>query len=366
MINKTAIKITVLVALLSTGLFILLNFVVINRSEKAFVAVLRTVPLETNQSTSSDIITLSYAGKFLDQPIIQKFKEEFQESLLLVSIIGVGSSFIIGFLTAQIIVLPLRNLRIGIHKLRKSNYKFELERTGTQEFDELIDEFNHLTKELEKVENLRKDLLSDTSHELKTPIMSLTGQLEGIKDGILEPTKDRISLLLKQVDRLGDLVEKLQEYSRLRSKTASLNKSEFEFNTLVNEIIAQYKEVFKSKKIDFVYDVQSGLVINADKTLIERVFINFIDNALKYSTSSKVELIADDKKIIFQDNGNGVNEEHLPYLFERFYRVEKSRNRETGGLGLGLAIVKEIIEAHGWEIKAENRKKGGLRFVVKL
>ncbi|MBN1915448.1 HAMP domain-containing histidine kinase [Candidatus Dojkabacteria bacterium] len=372
--NKTAFKITLIIAVFCTTLLALLNFMVIERSRKAFIEVINRGAIRVERPIDEFD---NRQGQFIFETSdrdaddtkrtrgpIETFTATFQKSLLLINLIGIIASVGIGFLAARIITEPLGQLEKGVKKLQENDYKFKLGKTGTHEFDKVIDEFNHLTTELERVETLRKDLISDTTHELKTPVTSLIGQLEGIKDGVLKPDKKRLQVLIDQVNRLDDLVERMQEYSRLRSKTAKLKIVSFLLKPFLRELIKPYSRELKGIKI--ILEINPDYFLKADKSLFERVIINLLENSLKYSRGNIITIKANENTITFEDNGIGIPANNMPYIFERFYRVEKSRNRKTGGLGLGLAIVKEIIEAHGWKIEAHNGKKSGLCYTIKF
>jgi len=364
MINNIALKITIIVAVFSTLLLTVLNLVVVERSKEAFLSVVRRAPIEFDPISQEHIrFGLLSPEENLKGPL-ELFAEEFHNSLIIMNIVGIITSIAIGFLVSRIITHPLRQLEHGVKKLQENDYKIFLENTGTEEFDKVIAEFNYLAKELARVESLRKDLISDTTHELKTPITALLGQLEGVKDGMLTFDKKRIEVLLQQVKRLNDLVEKLQEYSRLRSKTAKLNLSNFKLKLMLTEILKIYQDQLQAKKIKVSLDIPDDFILTADKSLFERVIINLLENALKYSEADSISITVKVGQFCFADNGIGIPDVHFLYIFERFYRVEKSRNRKLGGLGLGLAIVKEIVEAHGWKISVEKAFDKGVKFCI--
>src|SRR3990167_7310564 len=366
MIGNTALKITIIVAIFSTLLLTVLNLVVVERSKEALISVIRRAPIEFDPTSQEHIRFGLLSTVENSKGPLQLFSEEFHNSLIIMNVVGIIASIGIGFLVSRIITHPLRQLEHGVKKLKENDYKFTLKNTGTEEFDKVIAEFNYLAKELARVESLRMDLISDTTHELKTPITALLGQLEGVKDGFLTFDKKRIEIILLQVKRLNNLVEKLQEYSKLRSKTAKLNMSNFKVKPVITEIFNLYQKQLQAKKIKVNIDIPGNFILIADKSLFERVIINLLENALKYSKADAITITLKAGQLCFADNGIGIPDIHFPYIFERFYRVEKSRNRKFGGLGLGLAIVKEIIEAHGWKIYVEKAINKGIKFCINI
>jgi signal transduction histidine kinase len=266
---------------------------------------------------------------------------------------------LLGYVLAYFFVsLPLRKLRLAVEKLKAREVHDDLPPTGVREFDQLIEDFNGLAGELNRVESLRQNLISDTSHELKTPISALRVQLEGIKDGVVVLDKKRAEVLLNQVDRLSELTETLQEYARLRSKAATLKKKSVEIQSIIEAALEEQKTSLEIAKLEVEVLVTEGATILADKHLATQLVSNVIANACRHSQATKLTITANEKECSIVDNGKGVPEHSLKDLFERFYRVDGSRNRKEAGLGLGLAIVKEICHAHGWSCVAENADPG--------
>lgn len=363
-------KLGVQVALINIGLFLVIFTVIVaitlNRGQQVFTTVLNSgfpttgavvQQIDPNDLTKRwDIIQFDPSGVKRAVPLDVQFRDRFSESIISILLLAIGLGGLTALIISFVIMSPLQRLRTGIQKLRENNYKQVLDIDGPAEIEVLIQEFNQLARELQKVEELRRDLISDTSHELKTPITGLKGQLEGIKDGVLKPDKKRITDLLVQVDRLHELVESLQTYSRLRGKSLKPKLKKVALRKLVQKVASQFESQLLDKKIQLQLNINSKLTVQADEDLLNQVFNNLFENAIRYSQADTVTISADEHQIKFEDNGVGIPKEHLPYIFERFYRVEKSRNRDTGGLGLGLAIVKEIIEAHGWKVNAKSYK----------
>jgi two-component system sensor histidine kinase BaeS len=279
-------------------------------------------------------------------------------------VIGVGISLILGLIAAKFVSAPLSDLSQAILALQQSNYQIRLKKDGVAEFDGVIDGFNQLVDRLAEEEDLRKNLISDTSHELRTPTAALYAQLQGLKDGILILDADRLQLLLGQTERLTELIDRLQQYASIRSAAA---KPTIESVTL-SEIITKVSQVFAhdlhTANMHIVSQGMPDATIQADAVFLEQIVSNLIENAIKYSSGTVIYIDLEQHFLSISDNGRGVAEQHLPHLFERFYRVESSRNRQSGGLGLGLAIVKELIEAQGWQI--EVTQNPGLCFRIDL
>ncbi|MFA6525398.1 MAG: ATP-binding protein [Patescibacteria group bacterium] len=375
-INKLSIKIALVITALVIGLFTVLNFLIVDRGEKTFDDVYGIIieqdavlppsnePFFMPPNPDSPFVSRQANIKMTPR---EHFKTRFQSSLLIVGLLTLFGATGIGFLISHMFTQPMKKLGIGMKKLRQSHYLEKLDEDSTEEFNALIREFNSLASELQRVEELRKNLISDTSHELRTPLASLTLQLEGLADGVLNMDQERIKLLREQVSRLSEMTEDLQDYARLHSQTIKLQKKNFRLKTIVDKIISQYETVLTDKKMVAHQNFSDDYTVCADPALFERILNNLMENAVRYSQAKNITISADQQKIIFTDDGVGIPAEHLQDIFERFFRLEKSRSRKTGGLGLGLAIVREIVEAHGWKVEAklpENKK--GLSLLINL
>jgi two-component system sensor histidine kinase BaeS len=273
-----------------------------------------------------------------------------------------GIPLLIAWLASRLITKPLKAFDAAIALLQANNYKTRLSPTGIPEFDKVFSSFNTLTQRLHTEEKLRKDLISDTSHELKTPLTALTGQLIAVQEGRLPLTKERIAIVQEQTDRLTELVNGLDLYTRARmpstAKPEPIHVKQL-CQELINGMILELKEKGTQTKLD----IADKLVVQASRKAVQQILQNLLQNTLRYSEATMLTIAADEHHLQFSDNGKGVPEDNLPYLFERFYRVEKSRNRASGGLGLGLAIVKELVEQQGWVINAKSADPG-LSFII--
>ncbi|MDD5341817.1 MAG: ATP-binding protein [Patescibacteria group bacterium] len=374
--NKIGVKVALIIIGLLAGLFVLLNFLAVDRGERAFHDVYRII-VDRGGVPAYDAPLI---GPFNDQGFPgrpfngqqemtppEHFKNKFQLSLLLIGLIALLGAVGIAFLISKIITRPLNKLGTGLKKLRASHYKLRLDENNSEEFNTLIKEFNGLAAELERAEELRKNLISDTSHELKTPLASLVAQLEGIEDGVLTFDQERVKLLREQVVRLYELTEGLQDYASLRSHFIKPQFKNLRLKEVLDKIMEQFKDQLADKKITVRVNISDDYALTADPSLLTRVFTNLLDNAIRYSQAKNITIAATKEQITIADDGVGIPEQHLQDIFERFFRLEKSRNRKTGGLGLGLAIIREIIESHGWKIHAripENNQ--GVEFVIDL
>lgn len=358
--NRTAFRITLSILIVTIALLIFVDFITIQQTQKAFSDFL------FQQESSGFTRVLSIPEIQRQLTLEQKFKDSLYNAIILVSILGIIFSIILGVLIASFITRPLRELKSAIQKLRESEYKFRMQPTGDDEVDLVIAEFNKLSNELEHQENLRRELISDISHEFKTPLTGLTFQIEGVKDGVLKLDADRFMILEAEIKRLTHLVESLQEYTRIRAKINNIKLEKVNVLEVVKQIEESSKDKLQKQKIKLVLDVPEKLFYRADKNMFGRIMDNLVNNAVNHSKGKNITITATKDMISVKDDGIGIAKTDLKYIFERFYRVDKSRSRDTGGLGLGLAIVKEMVEVHGWKIEARSKVGKGTEFIIKI
>lgn len=242
----------------------------------------------------------------------------------------------------------------------------------------LLDEWNSESREeliqMKQVETFRREFLSNVSHELKTPIFSVQGYVNTLLDGGIDDSDINMLYLTKAakaIDRLVDMVEDLEAITKLESGELMIEKRTFDLAELVTDVFDSIELIASEKKITLSCDSKGPQYIFADKDLIRQVLVNLLVNSLKYgkkdgSTVVRLTVIDKDVLVEVEDDGIGIEKRHLSRLFERFYRVDKSRAREQGGTGLGLAIVKHILDAHGSAIVVNSVPGQGSVFTFSL
>ena len=231
-------------------------------------------------------------------------------------------------------------------------------------------------EQLQKAENYRREFLANVSHEIKTPISNIQGYISTLLGGGLEDSSVNRDFLLKtekNIDRLIQLVDDLDIISNLESGEARMEKTRFDIHALTKEVFEFLEDSAKAVNIKFIFgnDDNNPVWVYADRDQIRQVMVNLLDNSVKYGRNggrTKVSFYDMDENYLIEvsDNGIGIEEQHIPRLFERFYRVDKHRSRAEGGTGLGLAIVKHIIEAHGQTVNVRSSPKIGSTFSYTL
>jgi len=228
----------------------------------------------------------------------------------------------------------------------------------------------HDITEIRRLETVRSDFVANVSHELKTPLTSIKGFVETLLEGALddkENNRNFLKIIQDHAERLNNLVEDLLSLSHLESKEITLNKKNFNLKQQLEDVISGFTSQLKKKNIELKNELPVNIFVAADKDRIEHVFINLLDNAIKFnkergSIRIYFQEIKGGIKIIVEDSGVGIPEKDIPRIFERFYRVDKARSRELGGTGLGLSIVKHIIELHNGSVGVESTEGFGSKF----
>lgn len=329
-----------------------------------------TYPL-MNGETVIGRVEISYFGPFFLNENDSKFIESLNTILISIGIIAIASSIVVGNMLAKRLSRPILETIGATKQIADGNYEIRLKgKTNTEELDMLTGSINHLAYSLQSMDKLRKQLTEDVAHELRTPITVLQSHMEAMMEGIWEPTTERLQSCYEEITRIGTLVSDLENLARIENGVLHLEKSEICFNDLLHKVLQNFENELQMKNIKAVI-TGPNVKVMADQDRITQVIVNLLSNAIKYSEHNgtiTMEVFEDGSCAGFAilDQGIGIPEEELPYIFERFYRADKSRNRLTGGSGIGLAIVKSIVHAHGGAVEVESKVNEGSCFTIKL
>lgn len=266
---------------------------------------------------------------------------------------------------------PIKKAVAAANNLAKGNYPEKIEiKTDTQELYELMEAVNKLAASLEEQELLRKQLTADIAHELRTPLTSISTHIEAMIVGMWEPTPERLEGIYSEIERLTELVAELGNLARADRGETALHKSPTSLKALAERSLELFAVEIERKQISASITGEDVKVF-ADGDKLYQAVQNLVGNSVKYSLENgeiSINIWQDSSgaHLSVKDKGIGIPEEEIPFIFERFYRAEKSRNRETGGSGIGLAVVKSIIEAHGGSVKAQSKADQGSLFTINL
>lgn len=279
----------------------------------------------------------------------------------------------ISYLLSKHLISPIQELMKGTHAMASFHFDTEINVRSNDEFGMLAADFNHMTRTLKRYEEMRKQWVSDISHELRTPITILKGKIEAIQDGIRKMTPETLDSLHRNVTRLGNLVDDLHFLSLSDSKSLQTKKEPVFPLALLQETLGSFQERLEKQSIRIQADLSCGseLIIRADKNQLCRLYANLVENTLRYTNSPgtinlSYEIDQNWFTLVYEDSPPGVPDDQLMMIFSRLYRVDQSRSRELGGSGLGLSICKQIVENHKGIIKAGHSSLGGLEISIRL
>jgi signal transduction histidine kinase len=278
----------------------------------------------------------------------------------------------IAFLLMRRFVNPLADVIYAARAVADGKLDTRIAVSGPQELRGLSDSFNEMASALERSDRERRDMLADIAHELRTPLSVIRGRLEGIVDGIYSADGGQVSLALEQTYLLERLVDDLRLLTLAEGRQLHFESKPVDLGNLAQHVIDLFDAEAREKNISLSLNRRSGdLIVPADAQRTEQVIANLVSNSLRYIPDHGkvwIEIASEDKSVTVSvnDNGVGIPEADLPFIFDRFWRKDKSRSRISGGTGLGLAIAKQLIEAQGGAIAAKNLSEGGLQVSITM
>lgn len=301
--------------------------------------------------------------------------EILKEQLLLVSIFVCFFSVIVGIFISRKLSRPIEKINKEAKKLVKGEYDLELDNKSTvTEIKELNETLKYTSSELSKTESLRREFMSNVSHDLKTPLTMIKAYAEMVRDLTYKDKKKRennLNVIIEESDRLNLLVNDILDLSKYQANTIELEYSDFDLNDLINEIINRY-DIYKEKeKFKISYKSKKNCLVNADRKRISQVIYNLLNNAINYCGEDKkidVKLTELDNtyKVEITNSGEGIKEEDLPLIWDKYYKIDKTYSRVQVGTGIGLSIVKNILELHNVKYGVNSREGENTTFYFEL
>ena len=294
-------------------------------------------------------------------------------SLLLVlsGLLAVGVAMILTFFVSHRLLARVQSLTRASRLAARRDFSVRAEVNSKDEVGELARTFNSMVEELSRTEELRRNLVADVAHELRTPVTNIRGYIEGISDGVMEPNSETLDSMQGEVFLLTRLIEDLQDLALSESGQMQLRLRTCDLGGLLRDATAAMQPLAQAKEIKLTLEEPPLLAIEADPQRLGQVLRNLLVNAVTHTPANgEIVLFASQRngqvQILVKDTGPGIPQEDLPYIFERFFRVDKSRSRATGGVGLGLTIAKRLIEAHNGRIEVLSEAGQGTEFLVTL
>ena len=298
----------------------------------------------------------------------RNFQATFTESLLTAVAAASLAALVVSFVFSRSILAPVFVMMNASQRIAEGHYDERVQLLGTDELNQLAGSFNKMAEQLEQVENMRRRLLGDVAHELRTPLTAIKGSAEGLMDGVLPASDETYQQIHSEAERLSRLVDDLQELSRVESRAIQLDVHPVDSTMLIQTVAKRLQYQFDEKRINLTLNLPAQPIhVLADEGRAIQVLTNLVGNALQYTSENgsvtvSVKPEKNEAQFSISDTGVGIPDEHLINIFDRFYRVDKSRSRAHGGSGIGLTIAKHLVEAHGGKIwvESEGKNKGSV------
>ncbi|MBI5824213.1 MAG: HAMP domain-containing protein [Chloroflexi bacterium] len=288
------------------------------------------------------------------------FQASFNESLIIAVIAATLVALVVSFVLSRSVIAPVRVMMNASQRISEGHYDERVQSHGVDELSQLAASFNQMAEQLEQVEAMRRRLLGDVAHELRTPLTAIKGSAEGLMDGVLPASDETYQQIHNEAERLNKLVNDLQELSRVEAKAIPLNVQPVKVTRLIETVTKRMQFQFDEKRVILNRQLpHDPILVLADEDRALQILTNLLGNALQYTPESGTVTVAIAREknmacFSIHDSGIGIPAEHLAHIFDRFYRVDKSRSRTHGGSGIGLTISKHLVEAHGGKIWAES------------
>ncbi|QCJ44006.1 HAMP domain-containing protein [Bacillus sp. S3] len=324
----------------------------------------KTYTLKVDNAVIGKLVAIYPEGLIDDE---YTFIQTIQLYILAAVCLTIVLAIVFSMLFSKKLTSGLNKLSFAAGELQQHNLDIRIPLSGLPaEVKQIAISFNNLAESLAKEEKLRKQFTGDLAHELRTPLATLRSQFEAFQDGIWEPTPQRLQVSHEELMRLVRLVNELEKLLAAENPQIKLEKIELEAGSVLAALWEMFSPIFKEKGVGLqIEEPTQEEMFTADKDRLMQVLSNVLNNALKYTPEGKtvtISMVTEMEGYVgfkIQDEGQGMNEEDIPHIFERFYRGDKSRDRKTGGVGIGLSIVKALMDAHKGVIKVKSRLNKG-------
>ena len=298
-----------------------------------------------------------------------------KSQFLYISIIIFSISLIIGYFISRLISKPIVDISTEAKKLANGdfNVKFSTD-SKIEEIGELASTLELAKNELSKTDELRRDLLANVGHDLKTPLTMIKAYAEMIKDFenmSIQKRNENLNIIIEETDRLNVLVSDILDLSKLQANTYELKIEEFDLDKLIRNVLKKYYILIDSEGYEFIYENEEPIMVKGDIKRIEQVIYNLINNVINYTGDDKkiyIELVNNKKKVIvkIRDTGKGIKKEDIKYIWNKYYHNEKKHKRNAFGTGLGLSIVKTILDSHNYKYGVDSKVNKGTTFYFEI
>ena len=294
--------------------------------------------------------------------------------LLYITLIVIVLACFISFFLSNKITEPITKITKKAKELGEGNYNIEFDSSDVLEIDELANTLNHVSKDLSKIDTLRRDLMANVSHDLKTPLTMIRAYAECVRDISYKDKEKRekdLNVIIEETERLNVLVNDILDLSKMQANADELSLEKFDLCAVIKEVMTRYEILKTTEDYKFIIEIPDKAEVNADKKKITQVIYNLINNAINYTGGDKkviIRLKNTRKEYIFEveDTGKGIKKEEIPYIWDKYYKKDKKHQRNVVSTGIGLSIVKEILTKHKFDYGVKSTLKKGSTFYFKI
>jgi len=308
----------------------------------------------------------------LRRDLMQAFQHAWNRGAYWSVVVGTSTAGVLSYLVSRRIVQPLIQMEDITKNFAAGDLQERMPPQEIPELDQLAHSFNRMAAELQNVEQRRRDLVTDLTHELRTPLTIVEGYLEGLSDGTLEPSSELYQLLSRETLRMRRLVNDLQELSKIEAGYLPIDTQPTALYPILDSVVQRFSDqVLDNEQLTILLDAPAELPpVAADPIRVEQILVNLVGNALRYTSRGTIVVkawqVGDRLWTAVSDTGMGIAPEDLPHIFERFWRSDRSRDRNSGGTGIGLAISRRLVELHKGEMQVESELGKGSTFRFSL
>ena len=320
--------------------------------------------LARHATRMSEMLHTMGGSEILIEDLNESFGIAVNQILLIAAAAALLTAVVVSSFVTRRLVGPIQRMKAASQRIAAGEYEERVEVPGEDELGALARSFNQMAETLAETEERRRELVGDVAHELRTPLANIKGVMEGLTDGVLPADPSTFHQVEREVTRLQRLVQDLEALSRAEAGQLLLEREPVEPATFIGDAATRLRPQYRDKGVALALQIPAPIpAVLADKWRMTQVMMNLLGNALQYTPAGgqvTVSANADGERLVVRvaDTGMGIEAEDLPHLFERFYRVDKSRSRAGGGSGIGLTIVRHLVEAHGGRVWAESAGLG--------
>ncbi len=294
--------------------------------------------------------------------------------LVVVTTLVIFLACVISYFLSNKLTKPIVNITKKAKKLGEGNYDVEFPSSDILEIDLLANTLNHMREDLSKIDELRRDLMANVSHDLKTPLTMIKAYAEMVRDISYKDKEKRekdLNVIIEETERLNVLVNDILELSKMQASNQELEITKFDLREVIDEVIKRYDILKITEDYKFILDMPKEVMVEADKKKITQVIYNLVNNAINYTGDNKEVYVTIKKErkeyvIEIRDTGKGIKKEDIPYIWDKYYKKDKNHRRNVVSTGLGLSIVKEILTKHKFDFGVKSTLNEGTTFYFKI